>query len=102
MTLCDLVGARDHESVARQLGVRMPIVELKTWQMDSERCAPLGSMLTSSAAFHRRRSSSTLLTSNPSLASVRVCTEGLHFSAFLLYQVVAINVHTCMYAQLCH
>ena len=28
--------------------------ELKTWQMHSERCASLGSMLTLSAAFHRR------------------------------------------------
>ena len=35
-----------------------PIVELITWQMYSERCALLGNMLTSSAAFHRWQSSS--------------------------------------------
>ena len=31
-----------------------PIVELKTWQMLSERCASLGSILTLSAAVHSR------------------------------------------------
>ena len=34
--------------------VAKPIVELRTWQMHSKRCASLSSMLTFSAAFHRR------------------------------------------------
>ena len=66
-----------------------PIVELITWQMHNERCASLGSMLTSSAAFHRRLCRSVFflnfaLTWNPSVASALISAEGLHFSAFHL------------------
>ena len=55
-----------------------PIVELKTWQMLSERCASLGSVLYLICRLCRL----VFLNFASSLVSTRVSAEGLHFSAF--------------------
>ena len=74
--------------------------------MHSERCASLGSMLTLSAAFHRRLCRSVFLnfalTWNPSLASTRVSAEGLHVSAFYyvcadIYKLEATDISTYVF-----
>ena len=65
------------------LALRLAIVELKTWQMHSERCAACLPRLQPFTEGCISRSSSTLLSS---LASTRVSAEGLHlcFSFILL------------------